>query len=122
MHGGGFPLQPVFAAMRSLGLADVAGPPSPDASRSETMRELWRAAGFENVETRAITVERRFADFDEYWTIAAKGPGLGAALAGMDPALVARIRAATQASLPPQADGTITCSARANAVKGRLPR
>jgi hypothetical protein len=97
-------------------------PPSPDASRIETMRDLWTAAGFAAVETRAITVQRRFANFEEYWTIAAKGPGFGAALAAMAPADVERIKSGTRASLPADVGGTITCSARANAVKGRLPQ
>ena len=121
MHGGGFPLEPIFVQMRALGLP-VAGPPSADASRSAAMRDLWQGAGFQEVETRMIAVERRFKDFEEYWTIGSKGPGLSTALAGMDPAQVARIKSATQASLEPNADGTLTCSARANAVKGRLPR
>jgi ubiquinone/menaquinone biosynthesis C-methylase UbiE len=121
LDGGGFPLEPIFAQMRALGFQPSL-PPRPDASRSEVMRDLWQAAGFEAVETRAITVQRRFADFDEYWTIGANGPGLGAALAKMAQADVARIKSATQASLAPDATGKITGSARANAVKGRLPK
>ena len=121
MPGGGFPFEPIFAPMRALGLA-VAGPPSADASRSAALRDLWHGAGFQEVETRTIAVERRFQDFEEYWTIGSTGPGLGAAFAKMDPALVARIKSATEASLKPNADGALTCTARANAVKGRLPR
>jgi ubiquinone/menaquinone biosynthesis C-methylase UbiE len=120
MHGGGFPLEPIYAQMRVLGLAPPM-PPSPDASRIETMRDLWKAAGFDAVETRAITVQRRFANFEEYWMIATQGPGFSAALATMAQADVARIKTGTRASLPADAGGTITCSARANAVKGRLP-
>lgn len=120
LPGGGFPLEPVFAPMRALGLS-IADPPSPDASRIEAMRDLWQRAGFAQVETRAITVERRFADFADYWTTAALAPNLAPALAKMAPAMVDEIKIRAQASLPPNADGTITCSARANAVKGRRP-
>jgi len=121
MLGGGFPLEPIYVQMRALGLTPVIAPSS-EASRIEVMRELWQAAGFEGVETRAITVERRFNNFEDFWTIAAQGPGFSAALAAMDPATVAQLKSATEASLQPDASGAIMCSARANAVKGRLPR
>ena len=44
--GGGFPLEPMQAEMRAMGV-EVALPPSPGASRMEALRELWRAAGLE---------------------------------------------------------------------------
>jgi hypothetical protein len=107
--------------MRPLGHSPVL-PPSADASRIAVMRDLWQAPGFEAVETRVIEVQRRFTDFENYWEAAATGsPSFRAALAKMDPATIARIKAATQASLPADAAGTVTCTARANAVKGRLP-
>jgi ubiquinone/menaquinone biosynthesis C-methylase UbiE len=121
MFGGGFPLEPIYAEMRALGLPAVM-PPSPEASRMEAMRDLWKAAGFDQVETREIAVQRSFADFEEYWTIAATGPGLSAALATMTPADVERIKTRTRTNLAADTSGKIACSARANAVKGRLPR
>src|SRR5262249_26535576 len=71
--GGGFPLEPILIEMRAMGLNPVQ-PPSPDASRIETMRELWRAAGLTGIETREIAVQRSFADFEEFWTIALLSP------------------------------------------------
>jgi len=121
MLGGGFPLEPIYAEIRALGLPPVM-PPSAEASRIETMRDLWKTAGFEQVETREITVQRTFADFEEYWTIALRGPGLGAALATMAPADVERIKTGSRTTLIAEASGKVTCSARANAVKGRLPK
>jgi ubiquinone/menaquinone biosynthesis C-methylase UbiE len=122
MFGGGFPLEPILAEIRALGLPPVM-PPSPEASRIEVMRDLWKAAGFDQVETREIAVQRSFADFEEYWTIAATGAaGLSSALAMMAPADVERIKTRTRTNLNPDASGKITCSARANAVKGRLPK
>jgi len=121
LPGGGFPLEPVFASMRALGFS-ITDPPSPDASRIEAMRDLWQAGGFAEVETRAITVERRFADFEDYWATAVLAPNLAPALAKMPPAMVEQIKTGARASLSPQASGAIIASARANAVKGRLPR
>jgi len=33
------------------------------------MRDLWRDADLERIETRRITVQRGFASFDEFWEI-----------------------------------------------------
>ena len=121
LFGGGFPLEPIYIEMRALGLSPIL-PPSPEASRIEAMRDLWKAAGFDRVETREIAVQRSFADFEEYWTIAATGaPGLSAALAMTAPADVERIKRGARTRLTPDISGKITCSARVNAVKGRLP-
>ena len=34
----------------------------------ESLRDLWTTAGLEVVETRKITVQRTFANFDDFWT------------------------------------------------------
>jgi len=122
MFGGGFPLEPIYAEMRALGLSPVM-PPSPEASRIEAMRDLWRAAGFVQVETRAIAVQRNFADFEEFWTIAVSGAdGLSAALATMAPADVDCIKTRARTRFTPDLSGKITCRAHVNAVKGRLAK
>ena len=64
MLGGGFPLEPIQAEMRAMGLKPVL-PPSAGASRMDALRSLWTGAGLEAVETREITVQRTFADFDD---------------------------------------------------------
>src|SRR6185369_10376381 len=48
---GGFPLEPIRVEMQAMGV-EVAWPPSPGASRIETLRELWRTAGIEQIEAR----------------------------------------------------------------------
>lgn len=121
MFGGGFPYDALQGEMRTLGVA-VPVPPSPDASRVEAMRDLWTGAGLEAVETREITVQRTFADFDDYWTTALGGPSVGAKLAAMTPEDLTVLKARMRARLPADASGRITCSARANAVKGRVPK
>ena len=78
--------------MGALGLSPIMLP-SPEASRIEAMRDLWKAAGFDQIETREIVVQRSFADFEEYWTIAVTGAArLSADLATMAPANVERIK------------------------------
>jgi SAM-dependent methyltransferase len=120
LPGGGFPYATLQAEMRELG-APVRLPPSPDASRMDALRDLWSGAGLEAVETREITVERTFADFDDYWTTILGGPSVGAGLAAMAPGDGARLQARMRERLPANPAGHITYTARANAIKGRVP-
>jgi SAM-dependent methyltransferase len=120
MPGGGFPYEALHVEMRALG-ADVPVPPSPDASRLDAMRDLWTGGGMNAVETRQIPVQRTFADFDQYWTTVLGGASVSSRLAAMAPEALALLNTRMRARLPADTAGRITCSARANAVKGRAP-
>ena len=120
MFGGGFPYEALKVEMRTLGAA-VPEPPSPDASRMEALRGLWGVAALDAVETREISVQRTFADFEDYWTTILGSASAGPKLAAMSSADLSLLRARMRARLPADATGRITCSARANAVKGRVP-
>jgi SAM-dependent methyltransferase len=119
MVGGGFPYESLRSEMRDLGIS-VPVPPSPDSSRIEAMRELWARAGLDAVQTREITVQRTFADSDDFWEAVFGGPSLGPKLAAMTPANLLLLKARVNASLSEDASGRISCSARANAVRGRV--
>jgi ubiquinone/menaquinone biosynthesis C-methylase UbiE len=121
MLGGGFPLDPVLIEMRAMGLSPTR-PPRMEASQIETLRELWTSAGLEDVETRQITVQRTFADFDDFWSSCAKAPSVGPALAAMSATDVATLKDRVRMRAPADGAGRIVRSARANAVKGRLPK
>ena len=116
--GGGLPTEPIFAELRAMGIAPML-PPNPGASRIEALRELWAGAGLDAVETREITVQRTFADFDEFWTINLMAPSVGPTVAAMPPGDAEQLKARVRARLPADASGRITCAGRANAVKGR---
>ena len=120
LPGGGFPYQALHDEMRALG-ATVPLPPSPDASRIDAMEQLWTGAGLETIETKEISVQRTFANFEDYWTTIHGGPSVGRALATMTPHDTALLQERMRARLPADASGQITCSARANAVKGHVP-
>jgi SAM-dependent methyltransferase len=120
MSGGGFPYDALHAEMRGLGIS-VPAPPSPAASRLDALQGLWTGAGLDAVETTEITVQRTFADFDDYWTTILGGPSVGKQLAAMASEDTALLRARIRARLPADATGRITYGARANAVKGRVP-
>ncbi len=119
MLDGGFPLEPIYVEMRALGHMPVL-PPSAAASRIDALRELWTGAHLEAVETREITVQRIFVDFDAFWTTSLKGPA-SAAFAKIPPADVEKIKARVRAGMTTDSSGRITATARANAVKGRVP-
>jgi SAM-dependent methyltransferase len=120
--GGGFPYHALQVEMRGMGIV-VPTPPSPDASRLEVIRELWKGAGLQNVQTREITVERTFIDFDDYWTTIMLGPMLGPKLAAMSAEAIEILKARMQLQLLLHSNpkGPITYSARANAIKGNVP-
>ena len=118
--GGGLPFEPIVVEMRAMGMTPPL-PPRPEASRLATMRELWTGAGLVDVETREIAVSRSYADFEEFWTINLKGSSLASFIAAKPAADVAGLKERLRARLPGDASGRVTVSARANAVKGRVP-
>ena len=120
MLGGGFPYDALHAEMRALGVA-VPSPPSPEASRLDALHRLWSDAGLVDVETRQITVQRAFADEDDYWTTVRGGPSVGRGLAAMTSDQLALLKTRMRTRLPADSAGRITCSAKANAVRGRRP-
>ena len=119
MYGGGFPWDSVQSELLALG-QKIVYPPSADASRIDTMRQLWANAGMADVETRQITVQRTFQDFDEFASIGLNTPSIGPIVRAMPPSEVDKLKARLRDRLPGDADGRITYSARANAVKGRV--
>ncbi|HVZ51864.1 MAG TPA: methyltransferase domain-containing protein [Pseudolabrys sp.] len=121
VFGGGVPTDPIFAELRAMGVKQVM-PPSVEASRLDVLRDLWTNAGLEAVETRVISVERTFADFDDMWTTTVNGSGVvTASLAGMSEPERETLKAGVRARMPVDASGRLTQSAFANAVKGRVP-
>jgi SAM-dependent methyltransferase len=121
MLGGGFPLAPLQAEMRAMGL-NPPFPPSAGASRIAALRNLWAGAGLDAVETREITVTRTFPGFDEFWAISAGGASMVSILGSMAPGDVARLKERVRALAPPDGAGRVTFAGRANAVKGRVPK
>lgn len=121
MPGGGFPYDILLKEVRALGVT-VPAPPSPEASRIDVLQDLWAGAGLEAIATRAIDVTRTYDSIDDFWSIAQGAPSVGAALAAMPAEQRAQLEARVNAHLQVDATGRVTCSARANAIKGRVPR
>jgi SAM-dependent methyltransferase len=119
--GGGFPLAALGREMRAMGVPPSL-PPSVEAAGLDNLRALWTGAGLESVETRTITVERTFENFEDVWTTSLLGATVGAKVKAMATADAAQLKERLRAQLPADASGRITYSARANAVKGTVPR
>lgn len=118
MQNDGFPYYTLQTELRALGIP-LPSPPSPDASRIETLRSLWTDAGLVDVETCEIVVHRTFDGADDYWTTVRGGPRMGRQLAAIDLETMERLQAIMHERLPADTDGRITIAGRANAVKGR---
>jgi SAM-dependent methyltransferase len=114
------PLEPIRIEMRAIGLT-VLSPPSLN-SRTEVLRDLWTCAGIDVVDTKDITVQRTFADFDDFWTISISSWSALPTIAAMAPNVIELLKMRVRARLPADTRGRITYSAHANAVKGRVPK
>lgn len=119
--GDGFPLAPIQAEMLQFGLLPLR-PPRPETSEIGALGDLWTAAGLANVDTREITVRRKFASFDEFWEIGLTGASIGEQIATLpsDDAQVLKKR--VQARMLADSDGSVSYSARAHAVIGRVQK
>lgn len=74
----------------------------------------------EKVSTQVIECTREFASFDEFWSIAVQGPSMVPVLAGLSPAELATLREDLAQRLGDNG-GPLRCTARAHAVRGRVP-
>ena len=88
----------------------------------EPLAVLFRQAGLQRVEVRAIDAPTPFRDFDDYWRpfLGGQAPAPGYCMS-LDETRRAALRERIRAKLPFRADGSIQLIARAWAVKGRVP-
>jgi ubiquinone/menaquinone biosynthesis C-methylase UbiE len=118
--GGGFPYFALQDEMRKMGQAPML-PPRVEAAGIGALHQAWTDAGMVDVETHEIVVQRTFADFDAFWTAVRRGPATAPRMSGMPAADIDLLKQRLRERLPAAADGSITYSARANAVRGRKP-
>lgn len=118
--GGGVPLEPIQAEMRTMGVTPVL-PPNSDVSRMQSLWELWSRAGLDAIETREISVQRTFADFEDFWETSLLS-SVGPTVAAMPTRDAELLKSRVKARVVANAAGHITCAALANAIRGCVPK
>jgi ubiquinone/menaquinone biosynthesis C-methylase UbiE len=118
--GGGVPLRPIEAALKSMGKDFRRA--SSAASKRDAMEALWRGAGLQAVETTVIRIPVTFSSFDDFCesSLVPIGPA-GQVIGKMSPGELEQLKARLREQLPIATDGSIAYEAFANAVKGRVP-
>jgi SAM-dependent methyltransferase len=85
----------------------------------DALAGLFRGAGLREIETRAVDVPTVFRDFDDYWNPFLGGQGPAPAYASaLSEERRAALREHIRGGLPVAADGSISLTARAWAVRG----
>lgn len=115
------PSGPMRLGMKRFGM-DVPELPGTQASGLGALTSLFEQAGLEEIATRCIEVTLPFPDFDAFWQ--AQTPSYAPTtrmIAAMPDTDRERLIETVRAGLPVSLDGTIEYSARANAIKARVP-
>jgi len=104
-------------------VADLPALPGTEDSRLGALHSLFQLAGLEEIATRTIEVTVSFPDFDDFWL--AQTPSYSPTtrlIAAMTPRERAKLIESVRARVPIRGDRRIEYPARANAIKGRVPR
>ena len=120
LEPGGFPVSPLQEELRAMGIEPLL-PPRAEVSRMDALHALWTDAGLTDLRAREITVVRAFEDFEDCWATAQIALAMAQATRDMAAKPAARLRDRLRARLPANGDGRIACTARANAILGRVP-
>jgi len=118
--GGGFPYFALQDEMARMGQQPL-WPPSVEAARLDVLSRSWTDAGLVDVETHDLVVQRTYANFEDFWSAARKGPRMAPRIAELAAGGADELKERLRRRLPAAADGSITFDARANAVRGRRP-
>jgi len=115
------PSWPLRRGMRQFG-ADVPELPGTRDSSIGALNSLFEQAGFERIAARTIEVTLPYSDFNDFWQAQTPSysPTTGI-VAAMTKSERVRLMEAVRAGLPVGPDGRIEYSARANAIKARVP-
>ena len=90
--------------------------------RPDALETLFASAGLEDVEGTAIDISTPFANFDDYWQPFLGGQGPAPAFAmSLSEAARARLRDRLHERIPMAANGAISLTARAWAIRASVP-
>jgi ubiquinone/menaquinone biosynthesis C-methylase UbiE len=122
MLGGGPPQQKLREAAEAMGVT-VPSLPGHANSTMEKLNSFFAGAGLDAVSACSIEIEVSYPNFDAYWSSqTALSNYIVAQIRKMSDRDVDRLRDDLRRHLPTDQSGRITIKARANAVKGRVPK
>lgn len=116
----GFPMAGLQEELRALGRTPML-PPSAEVSRMAALKGVWEAAGLTDIAAREITVERRFADFEDFWSSVEIALGMIRGPNELSAEEKDGVKARLRERYPADPSGAVRFTARANAIKGRAP-
>jgi ubiquinone/menaquinone biosynthesis C-methylase UbiE len=118
--GGRVVQEPLIKAIKEMGIG-VPSVPRTEYSRADKLREMFVAAGLEEVTERTIEIQIEFADFDEFWSsqTGLVTPAVEPIMA-MSSGEVDELKAALRERLTANEDVQIRYAASVNAIKGRV--
>ncbi len=93
-----------------------------EGTRLQALTSLFSGVGLQDIAVRVIDVTMSFSDFNEFWQ--SQTPGYtqtGKIIAEMSEFEREKLTGVVRARLSAGPDGSVTCSARANAIKARVP-
>jgi len=118
----GHPQQPLFDALKAMGRELKRGPGNQARSIGE-LRNLFDAAGLEAVTSRSIEIQLTFKNFDQFWAAqTALISRTVQAIRSMSEFDLSRFKVLLRELLPTETNGYIGYTARANAIKGQVPK
>jgi hypothetical protein len=89
--------------------------------RPQALEALFAGAGLQDVEVQSIDIATPFANFDDYWQPFLGGQGPAPAYAmSLGESARARLRDRLHERMPTAADGSISLTARAWAVRAQV--
>jgi SAM-dependent methyltransferase len=115
LAGGGFPADAIWKELAAIG-RPVPQPPSASISNMDELKALWTSR-LDVAETRVIEVERRFADFDDYWNACTGSSSIKGNVQSLSSDEVAQLKARVRDRLRANGDNY---TARAHAAKGKV--
>ena len=112
---------PLAKGMRAIGVEPPVTPGTKDTT-IEALQALFTGAGLQSIEARPIEIKPTYADFDDFWTSQTGSVSPQAKFIGsLAEADRTRLRDAVLSILPSNADGSVSYSACAHAIKARVP-
>lgn len=118
--GGRATAAPLAQGLRAIGVEPPMTPGAKDTTL-EALQSLFAGAGLQSVETRPIEITPTYTNFDDFWVSQTGSVSPMAKFIGSLPKPEqSRLCDAVRNILPPRADGSISYSACAHAIKARV--